>query len=105
MDMVTGILLLVGLVALGAWLSVRKSQWKVLETAAGPRTEDLVAKYEHLKSKQIKCKLVTETDPMMASGIAQADSMPANGALVKLKVHQAHMEQAKDVLAQYPQAM
>lgn len=102
-----GIILLV-VVLLGAWLAMRSKRWKTLLTDMGPNAEQLRVKYEHLKSNNIKCKLVTDASPVAGSGIMQApDVMPNRGVetVIQLKVHHKHVEQAKELLEEFPEAV
>lgn len=104
--METGIMLLVVVVLLGVWLSTRRSRWETLLTATGPNAGELEAKYAHLKSNNVRCKLESEARPALGSGFAANAAMPdAAGSIVKLKVHQANMEQAKELLEQFPETV
>lgn len=99
-----GIMLLV-VVLLGAWLALKSKRWKTLLTATGPNAEQLEAKYAHLKSNNVKCKLVTDASPVAEAGIMKAAEVIPNGTVIKLKVHQKHMEQAKELLEEFPAAV
>lgn len=101
-----GIMLLV-VVLLGAWLALRSKRWKTLLTVTGPNAEQLEAKYAHLKSNNVKCKLVTDASPVAEAGIMKTADVIPNGAgsVIKLKVHQKHMEQAKELLEEFPEAV
>lgn len=100
-------IILLVVVLLGVWLAVRSKRWKTLLTATGPNAELLQVKFEHLKSNNVKCKLVTDSSGVVEAGIVQpADAFP-NGAgrVIKLKVHVKHMEQAKGLLEEFPEAV
>ncbi|MFC5406110.1 hypothetical protein [Cohnella soli] len=103
-----GIILLV-VVVLGVGLVVRrKKNWKTLQTATGPNSELLQTAYAHLKSNHVKCKLVTDSSAVgdVGVGIVQSvDILPRDGTVFMLKVHTKHMEQAKELLEEFPEAV
>jgi len=100
-------IMLLVVVLLGVWLAVRSKRWKTLLTATGPNSELLQAKYAHLKSNNVKCKLVTDASTVAEAGIVQSADVFPNGAgtVIKLKVHEKHMEQAKGLLDEFPEAV
>lgn len=99
-------IILLVVVLLGVWLAVRSKRWKTLLTATGPNAELLQVKYAHLKSNNVKCKLVTESSAVVEAGIVQsADVFPNGAGVIKLKVHEKHMEQAKGLLEKFPEAV
>ena len=100
-------LMLLVVALLGVWLVVRSKRWKTLLTATGPNSELLQAKYEHLKSNNVKCKLVTDASTVSEVGIVQSANVFSNGSetVIKLKVHEKHMEQAKGLLEEFPEAV
>jgi hypothetical protein len=100
-------IILLGIVLLGAWLVMRSKRWKTLLTATDPNAEELEAKYEHLRSNKVKCKLVMDASPVAGTGIIPAADVNPGGAgkLIKLKVHQKDLEQAKELLEDFPEAM
>jgi len=92
---------------LGVWLVVRSKRWKTLLTATGPDSDLLHAKYAHLKSNNVKCKLVTDSNTIVEVGIVESTDVFPNGAgsVTKLKVHEKDMEQAKELLEEFPEAV
>jgi len=103
--MEVGITLLV--VALfGVWLVMRSKKWKTLLTATGPETEQINVIYEHLKSNHVKCKLVTDASTRPAGFVQASEIFPGDsGAVTKLKVHEKDMDQAKELIEEFPEAV
>lgn len=100
-----GIMLVVVVVLLGAWFTAGRMRWKTLLTATGPNAGELEAKYEHLKSNNVKCKLEAEAGPALGNGFVQNGILPDSaGSVVRLKVHEAQVEQAKELLEQFPES-
>lgn len=94
------------IVLLGIGLIVRSKRWKTLLTATGANAELLMVKYAHLKSNNVKCKLVNEASVVEAGIVQSADAFPnGSGTVVKLKVHEKDMEQAKELLEDFPEAV
>jgi len=100
-----GITLLV-VVLIGVWLVMRSKRWKVLLTATGPETEQINVIYELLRSNHVKCKLVTDESARPAGFVQASDIYPSDsGAVVKLKVHEKYMDQAKELIEEFPEAV
>ncbi|MBD3919019.1 hypothetical protein H8B09_09660 [Paenibacillus sp. PR3] len=100
------ILILSVIVLVGIGLIVRSKRWKTLLTAAGPNAELLQVKYEHLKTNNVKCKLVNESSVVEAGIVQSADVFPNGpGTVIKLKVHEKDMEQAIELLEDFPEAI
>lgn len=104
--MVLGIVLLV--VALGIiGMFVRSRSWKVLLSATSSNAEQVEAMFFHLKSNGVKCKLVTDAGPVGATSYMHAnDVMPSPvGSVIRLKVHQKHLELAKNLMESHEEAV
>jgi len=100
-----GITLLV-VVLIGVWFAMRSKKWKVLLTATGPETEQINVIYNLLKSNHVKCKLVTDASARPAGFVQASELFPGDsGEVIKLKVHEKYMEQAKELIEEFPEAV
>jgi len=100
-------IIFLGVALLGVWLVVSSKRWKTLLMATGPDSGLLHAKYAHLKSNNVKCKLVTHSNNIAEVGIMEPTDVFPNGAgsVTKLKVHEKDMVQAKELLEEFTEAV
>lgn len=91
-------LMLLTVAILGAVYVMVFSKWKTVVTASGADREELEAKYEFLKEKQIRCRL--RSDSGMAMGVAPGLN-PDSNTMSKLMVKEQDIKPALELLEQY----
>lgn len=90
------IMLLAAIVVVG-WLVQRSRNWQTLLVGSGENSaNELEAKYAHLKSNEVQCKLKVEAASSM--GIAPGG---ATHSTVKLAVHKRDVDRANELLEEF----
>lgn len=97
-----GLLLLLIVLAAMYLLYSRSAQWKTVMAASGPEARDLHARHAFLKSKQVKCRVKSETDAALSAIQTAAEAVDLHHPeSLKLDVHAKDLDKAEALLLQY----
>ncbi|MCP3775912.1 hypothetical protein NLX71_21820 [Paenibacillus sp. MZ04-78.2] len=80
----------------------RSAQWKTVMSASGPEARDLQARHAFLKSKQVKCRVQSDTDAALSAIQTAAEAVDLHHPeRLKLDVHAKDLHKAEALLQQY----
>ncbi|MEC0213895.1 hypothetical protein [Paenibacillus ehimensis] len=97
-----GFLFLLAVIAAICLLYSRSSQWKTVMAASGPEARDLQARHAFLKSKQVKCRVKSDTDAGLSAIQTAAEAVDLHHPeRLKLDVHAKDLDKAEELLQQY----
>ncbi|WP_258959202.1 hypothetical protein [Paenibacillus tyrfis] len=80
----------------------RSAQWKTVMAASGHEARDLQARHAFLKSKQVKCRVKSDTDAGLSAIQTAAEAVDLHHPeSLKLDVHAKDLHKAEALLQQY----
>lgn len=96
-----GLLFLLVIIAAIYLLYSRSAQWKTVMTS-GSDARDLQARHAFLKSKQVKCRVKSDTDAGLSAIQTAAEAVDLHHPeRLKLDVHAKDLDKAEELLQQY----
>lgn len=97
-----GLLFLLVVLAAMYLLYSRSAQWKTVMAASGHEARDLQARHAFLRSKQVKCRVKSDTDAALSAIQTAAEAVDLHHPeSLKLDVHAKDLHKAEALLLQY----